>query len=80
LAFIKKKESTKSHAGKASDMNIFMWKYAIKVKAKDIYNMESDWQTFDVKMPKNKIATNNLLQRFLEQFPILQKIFCFLTI
>ena len=39
-----------------------------------INEAESDWATLTVTMPRNRISTNNLIMRFLEQFPILQKI------
>ena len=55
--------------------------YDIKAKAEDIYGGEGDWETLTVTMPRNKIATyNSLFLRFLERFPILQKILLFLTI
>jgi len=50
--------------------------YIIKAKAKDRYDMESDWSMLEVNMPKNKII--NPFERFLENhpyvFPILRKI------
>jgi hypothetical protein len=48
--------------------------YSIRVKAKDIYEEESDWsEPLTVTMPRNR-AINGFFLRFLEQFPILQKI------
>jgi len=49
--------------------------YMIKVKAKDIYNEESNWTTLDVSMTKNKVINiNSLFIRFFENhlriFPI----------
>jgi rhodanese-related sulfurtransferase len=48
--------------------------YIIKAKAIDRYGNESDWATFEVTMPRNRATYNSLFLRFLEQFPILQKI------
>jgi len=52
--------------------------YEIKVKARDVHGLESEWSDpLQVSMPKNKII--NLFERFLENhpymFPILRKIF-----
>jgi len=50
-------------------------KYTIKAKARDINQAESDWATFSVSMPKNKIMDINLfLQRFFQRFPLFEKI------
>lgn len=45
--------------------------YTIKAKAKDINGAESDWETLEVSMPKNKPYINNfpLLSWFFEHFP-----------
>ncbi|MCK4365059.1 MAG: DUF2341 domain-containing protein [Thermoplasmatales archaeon] len=43
-------------------------KYIIKAKARDVWGTESDWATFDVTMPRNKISANQLFLRFLERF------------
>jgi hypothetical protein len=51
--------------------------YTIEAKAKDIYGFESDWATFPVTMPRNRATYNSLLYRFLEHFPIQQKILLF---
>ena len=48
--------------------------FTIKCKAKDVYGKESEWAEFNIKIPRNKIATNSLFLRFLERIPILQKI------
>jgi hypothetical protein len=53
--------------------------FIIQAIAKDIYGAESDWAELTVSMPRNR-AINGFFLRFLEQFPILQKIFIFLTI
>lgn len=59
-----------------------VWKeegeYEIKVKAKDEYEVESDWSdTLIISMPKNKVINNPFLQ-FLENhpfmFPLLQQL------
>ena len=52
--------------------------YAIKAKVKDDYDMESDWGTLTVSMPRNRAYSNTLLLRLLERFPILQKTLGFL--
>lgn len=53
-------------------------KYTIKVKAKDIFNEESQWETFEINLPRNKIVINSFLLKFLgnilHKFPILEKI------
>jgi len=46
--------------------------YEIRVKAKDIHGFESDWATLEISIPKNQI--NNLWMRWLERFPILQRL------
>ena len=48
--------------------------YIIKVKAKDINGLESEWGELQVTMPRNKDVSNLLLLRFLERFPLIQKI------
>jgi hypothetical protein len=48
--------------------------YKILVRATDVFGKHSPWGTLDVTMPRNRAMTNLLLLRFLEQFPILQKI------
>jgi len=51
--------------------------YQIKVKAKDIFGGESDWSDLlSVTMPRNRL-TDNLLLRFIENHPLLYKIFQF---
>ncbi|GAI30927.1 unnamed protein product, partial [marine sediment metagenome] len=42
--------------------------YTIRVKAKDIHDVESDWATLKVNMPKNK-TINPFPLRFLEKYP-----------
>jgi hypothetical protein len=45
--------------------------YIIKAKAKNIFDAESEWETFPVIIPRNKATNNQLL---LERFPLLQKL------
>lgn len=42
--------------------------YAVKAKAKDIYDAESGWTTISVSIPRT-MSINVLLQRFFERFP-----------
>jgi outer membrane protein assembly factor BamB len=46
--------------------------YYIYAKAKDVYNLESDWGILKVTMPRTRATYNSLFLRFLEQFPILK--------
>lgn len=53
--------------------------YTIRAKARDTYNAESEWGTFDVKMPKDfnfifKIL-NLLLERFSDIFFVIKQLF-----
>ena len=53
--------------------------YTIKAKAKNIYNVESDWATLTVTMPyshNNSILQflESLFQRFPNAFPILRQL------
>lgn len=44
--------------------------YQVKVKAKDVYDVESDWSDLlSVTMPRSKTAINTSLLRFLQQYP-----------
>jgi hypothetical protein len=44
--------------------------YEITVKAKDIFDAESDWSQPDpVTVPRNKISINTIIMRLFEQFP-----------
>jgi len=43
--------------------------YTIRVKAKDVYDAESDWATLEVTMPKSRLVSNTLFLRLLERFP-----------
>ncbi len=46
--------------------------YVIKAKVKDIYGAESEWATFEVSMPRNKVV-NFLFLRLLNNHPCLFK-------
>jgi len=48
--------------------------FTIKAKTRDTFGAESGWNELTVTMPRNRIATNNLLMGLFEQFPILQKV------
>ena len=52
--------------------------YTIRAKAKDTFDAESAWGTFEVSMPRDKLLTNTLfmwlLERFPNAFPILRNI------
>jgi len=56
--------------------------FTIRAKAKDILNVESDWSTFQVKMPNSLVYEHSTLLAFLEQFftrhpnafPVLQQL------
>jgi len=43
--------------------------YMIEAKSKDSSGLESDWSNIRVTMPRNKIATNNILFSLFESFP-----------
>ena len=47
--------------------------YTIRVKAKDIYDAESNWGELRVTMPRSR-AINSLFLQFLQQFPILRRL------
>ena len=52
--------------------------YSIAVKARDIYNIESDWSYLEVEMPRYRLSTNmpfwNLFTRFSNLFPIIKRL------
>jgi len=53
--------------------------YIIKAKAKDPYGEEGLWGTLTVSMPRNKMVSYNLLfLRFLDSFPILERLLALL--
>jgi len=51
--------------------------YIIKVKVKDPYNSESSEATLELTIPRSRFTDNSLFFRFLERFPILQKLLNF---
>ena len=49
--------------------------FIIKVKAKDCpYGSESDWSEFTVTMPRDKALSNSLILRFLERYPLINRL------
>jgi outer membrane protein assembly factor BamB len=48
--------------------------FTIKVKVKDDYGMESEWGELIVTMPKEKALSYSLLHRFLERYPLLNRL------
>jgi hypothetical protein len=48
--------------------------YTIKAKAIDIYGLESELGTFTVKMPRDKSISSSPLLRFLERYPLLNRL------
>jgi outer membrane protein assembly factor BamB len=56
--------------------------YIIRAKAKDVFNEESNWTEFEIKIsnPRNRVSYYYYLLNFLERFPLLQKLFNFLAI
>jgi len=56
-----------SHTWKKID-----WDNLLRAKAKDIHGGESDWSTRVI--PINKVTVNHLFLRFLERFPLLERL------
>jgi hypothetical protein len=52
--------------------------YEVKVKAKDIFNMETTWATLDVTMPRNLVFDGSFFRVFLENHPFLSSLLSFL--
>jgi len=54
--------------------------YTIRVKAKDVHDLEGDWETLEVSMPKNKVVSAPLLHRLFDRYPtistLLDQFFC----
>jgi outer membrane protein assembly factor BamB len=48
--------------------------YTIRAKAKDVAGEESDWGVLEVTMPRTRTSYDFLFLRFLEQFPLLEKL------
>jgi hypothetical protein len=51
--------------------------YTIRAKAQDVYGLESNWSTLQVKIPRNRAIDNPLL-KFFEDHPLFCKIFLLL--
>jgi hypothetical protein len=51
--------------------------YSIRCKAKDVIYAESDWEVFEVSIPRNRVLDNSVFMSFLLRFPLLQKILIF---
>jgi hypothetical protein len=49
--------------------------FVIFAKAVDIYDAESDWSTFEITMPRNKILYASLFLKFLDRFPLIKLLF-----
>ncbi|MFE3845418.1 M28 family metallopeptidase [Thermoplasmatota archaeon] len=68
------------NSGQSIDIN-HIWVeqgyYIIRVKAKDIYDEESEWATLEVSMPKQKISNQipKILMWLFERFPFLESLF-----
>ena len=45
--------------------------FTIKVKAKDIYDAESDWGTFPIIIPRNSATYNSLLKWIIDRFQLI---------
>jgi len=48
--------------------------YSIKAKAIDVLDKESEWETLNIRMPKNQQTSNMWFLRWLERLPILQRL------
>jgi len=48
--------------------------YTIKARCKDTDNLWGPWGTFGVTIPRSRVADNMLFLRFLERFPVLEKL------
>lgn len=65
------------HSGEEAS-EIHYWDYSdsftIKAKTKDVFGNESDWETFDITMPKSKendrFVFINFINRIIEKFPL----------
>lgn len=52
--------------------------YAIRAQTMDTYGAMSDWGELVVNMPREKAINNTLFMRFLERFPLLEKVLSYL--
>lgn len=48
--------------------------YIIKAKVKDTFNMESNWGSFEVNIPRNRLTIDSLFYWFLERFHMLERL------
>ncbi len=64
---------TKSHSW------TYAGNYTIQVKARDIFGAESDWNTIEITMQKNKAIINPFLQ-FIEKHPYLQRLLQYIIV
>ena len=48
--------------------------FILKAKAKDSYNAESDWATYTVTIPRNKIFYYSLFLKLLDRFTSIQEL------
>jgi hypothetical protein len=50
--------------------------YSIHQKVKDIYNLEGNWSDYEIDISVNKLFdfNLNLLERFFECFPLLERL------
>ena len=70
--FASGKEVTANHSWDSKDT------YIIKAKAKDINGAESDWSELKVTIPRSKTIYYSLFYRFLELFPMLERLLEFI--
>ncbi|KYK26203.1 hypothetical protein AYK20_03925 [Thermoplasmatales archaeon SG8-52-1] len=52
--------------------------YTIRARAQDEFGAFSEWKEISVTMPRNKVISNSLFLRFLEQFSMLYKLLTFI--
>jgi hypothetical protein len=62
-------EVTLKHTWEASG------KYSIKAQAIDIHGAESEWAELEVTMPRDKATNNMHFWSFIEQFPLLERLY-----
>jgi len=48
--------------------------FTIRCKAKDIYNVHSDWSEFEITIPRNRVTFIHLLYWLSEHFPMLERL------
>ncbi len=52
--------------------------YTIKARAKDTENLWGPWSEYEVTIPRNRVYYNSLFLRFLDVFPLLERLFSFI--